>query len=134
MPSLDTRSRIMPGYTPDLFAGLDVPDVAAARVSENNPRCFAQDSCHWERHDLDGDTWWEIGIGRDAAGYHWTAGFQHNTGGRSGPVFILQNPAETFSEARHRAMVVLLRALSASYSDCDKGARDRLRKSVLAQG
>jgi len=94
----------------DLFEPAE-PELPIARLSKHNHRCLHHEDCHWERHRVDHQMTWQIGIGRTEAGYFSTFGFQHATGGAIGPVFILDAPAPDFSSARRAALDRLLQAL-----------------------
>lgn len=67
----------------------EAPDLPIARLNEHNHRCLRHEDCHWERHSADHRMSWKIGIGRTAAGYFSTFGFDHGHGSITGPVFIL---------------------------------------------
>lgn len=112
----------------DLF--FCAPQLSIARASPNNHRCLLHEDCHWEKHEMDKGSYWEVGVGRTEAGYFSTYGYRDNLGGQAGPVFITGTTYPDFTSARLAAIEDLLDRMKTRYDSEARASRQRLAASI----
>lgn len=106
------------------------PSLSISRPHRENEAALRHDECYWERHELEPNVYWEVGIGRTADGFYFSAGYRWKMGGMGGPVFVNGTPYPDFSSAREAAIGYLLSRLSACYDSQSQDQRLRLAKSI----